>query len=149
MRTKAKKILFWALKSIAVIGFWLLIWALLAKKVGLELLLPSPKTTVTALLGLIKTSAFWKITLNSLLNVLLGIIISLVIGSLLAIITERSKTLQALLSPLLTVIKSTPIASFIILTLLWIERDIIPIFIIFAIAGGIFIYVKRNERKTQ
>ena len=28
------------------------------------------------------------------------------------------------------VIKSTPIASFIILTLLWIERDIIPIFII-------------------
>ena len=26
---------------------------------------------------------------------------------------------------------------------------IIPIFIIFAIAGGIFIYVKRNERKTQ
>lgn len=130
MKAKAKKILFVLIKTVLVIGFWIAVWALLAKKVGLELLLPSPKTTVITLFELIKTYTFWKITFNSLMNVLIGIIVSLIIGSALAIVTEKSKILNALLSPLLTVIKSTPIASFIILTLLWIERDTIPIFII-------------------
>jgi NitT/TauT family transport system permease protein len=61
---------------------------------------------------------------------LIGIAVSLIVGSFLAIITESSKLLDALFSPLLTVIKSTPIASFIILTLLWIEKNSIPVFII-------------------
>ena len=130
MKTKAKKILFLVTKTVLVLAFWLIVWALLAKKVGLELLLPSPKTTAITLFELAKTFSFWKITFNSLMNVLIGILVSLVIGSVLAVMTEKSKVLDALFSPVLTVIKSTPIASFIILTLLWIKKDSIPVFII-------------------
>ena len=114
MKAKAKKLLFGFIRTLLVIGFWIAVWALLAKKVGIEFLLPSPKTTVITLFELIKTYTFWKITFNSLLNVLIGIIISLIVGSVLAVMTEKSKILDALFSPLLTVVKSTPIASFII-----------------------------------
>jgi NitT/TauT family transport system permease protein len=63
------------------------------------------------------------------LRIVLGIVLSLIIGTLLAVITENSKILSALLSPMLSVVKATPVASFIILALLWIKRDTLPLFI--------------------
>ena len=60
---------------------------------------------------------------------LFGILISLVIGSLLAIATEASKIAKSLLSPILSVVKATPVASFIILALLWLDRNTLPLFV--------------------
>lgn len=130
MKTRIKKILLAVIKYICVILFWVGVWALLSKKVGFEFFLPSPKNTVITLFELSKTKDFWVIMGSSLLRVLEGIVVSLIIGTLFAILTEGSKILNALLSPLLTVIKSTPVASFIILALLWMERAMIPAFII-------------------
>ena len=45
------------------------------------------------------------------------------------VICAVSKTADALLSPLFSVIKATPVASFIILALVWINKELIPVFI--------------------
>ncbi|MEE0969503.1 MAG: ABC transporter permease subunit [Clostridia bacterium] len=116
---------------ISVAAFWILIWFLAARAVGKELLLPSPMSVIRSLASLIKKKEFYIITLTSLFRVMSGIAFAVIFGISLAVITHISKIISALASPLLTVIKATPVASFIILALVWIERGRLPVFISF------------------
>ncbi len=124
-----KKILFSSVKIICISLFWFLIWLLVSFSVDSELLFPSPLSVLKALGTLTLTKEFWITALYSLIRVLAGIIISLIVGTLLAVLTEKIKLIGTLLSPLLVVIKATPVASFIILALLWISRDTLPLYI--------------------
>ena len=66
---------------------------------------------------------------TSILRVLSGILCAAVLGVLLAILTENSVICKTLLSPLMVLVKSTPVASFIILALIWLGRGVLPAFI--------------------
>ncbi len=126
---KSKKTAERILGATGSLVFWLAVWFLISFRVNSELLFPSPSAVLKALGALAVTSEFWISSLYSLLRVTCGIVISLVTGTLLAVLTEKIKFLRALLSPILGVIKATPVASFIILALLWLERGILPLFI--------------------
>ena len=115
--------------ALAVLLFWTALWALLARLVGQELLLPSPLQVLRKLFSLAAGESFWLATLRSILRVLAGLLSATVLGVLLAALTERSSLARRLLSPVMTLVKSTPVASFIILALLWLGRDILPAFI--------------------
>lgn len=109
--------------------FWLAIWILVAKKINSPYILPNPKDVLSCLGNLITKADFWLISFTSLLRVAMGILLSFFIGIILAICTTHFKLVRLFLSPLLTAIKSTPVASFIILAFVWMQTDIIPIFI--------------------
>ena len=97
------------------LAFWLAVWAALALLVHRELLLPAPWTVVRRLCELAATGAFWRITAVSIGRVLLGVAGAVVLGVALAAACMISKTADALLRPLMTVVKSTPVASFVVL----------------------------------
>ena len=115
--------------GLAVLLFWAALWALLAYFVGQELLLPSPLQVLEKLGAMAGTEAFWLATGRSILRVLAGLLSATVLGVLLAVLTTRSALARRLLAPVMTVVKSTPVASFIILALLWLGRDVLPAFI--------------------
>lgn len=117
------------LRTLAVLCFWLLVWGLAAAAVGQELLLPSPLQTGRKLLELGSTTEFWLTVGKSVARVLTGILAAVLGGILLALLTHRSPLCMALLSPLMTLVKSTPVASFIILALVWLGRGAVPVFI--------------------
>ena len=114
---------------LGVLAFWLGIWILAAELVGSELLLPSPAQVLRRFLFLAGTSSFWLTVGTSILRVLTGILCASVLGVLLAILTESSALCKTLLSPVMVLVKSTPVASFIILALIWLGRGILPAFI--------------------
>lgn len=114
------------LVGILAVLFWFGVWAVLAALVHSPLLLPSPAAVFTRLFSLIRLPDFWKIIAGSLLHIMLGLACATVLGLLLAVLTCRFSPADVLLSPLLTVVKSTPVASFIILILIWIGRDRVP-----------------------
>ena len=116
-------------KALAVLAFWLLAWSAAAHLVGRELLLPGPVVVLRRLAELCVSAQFWRTTAVSLLRILLGAAAALAGGTVLAVLTSRYGLLRSLFSPLLTIIKSTPVASFIILALVWLGRDILPAFI--------------------
>jgi NitT/TauT family transport system permease protein len=124
-----KKLAFRFFKIIAVAVFWGMVWFLLSKKIGIELLFPSPASVFSRLWELIRERSFWLTTSVSLLRILWGILIAWILGILLAYLLHVSRILRALLSPMITAIKSTPVASFIILAALWLELNVIPVFI--------------------
>lgn len=113
--------------------FWLAVWWIASAAVSQELLLPSPYATVSRLFTLAAKAEFWQITAASLLRVFCGTAAALVTGVLAAAICCKFSVIDKLLSPVITVIKSTPVASFIILALVWLGRGILPSFISFLI----------------
>ena len=115
-----------ALKGILILAFWLGMWQIASLAVGQELLLPSPLTTVLRLWELMCTAQFYSIILRSLIRILLGTAIAVALGVVIAVITSKIRLLHDVISPVMTVIKAVPVASFIVLLLLWLERDIIP-----------------------
>ena len=114
-----------------VAAFWLLLWILLARVIDKALLLPYPWMVAKTLGKLCITLAFWENVLLTLLRILAGIVSALVCGTLLAILTSRSTTAYRLLYPLITVIRATPVASFIILVWIWLGSGKLPVFICF------------------
>ena len=118
-----------ALSRPAVWLFWIAVWLLLSLLTGSELLLPGPIQVLRKLGAMMTTGAFWSSVALSLLRILGGILAALILGVLLAVLTERSSLAKALFSPLMLLVRSTPVASFIILALIWLGRDILPLFI--------------------
>lgn len=120
-----------AAKNVLVGLFWVGVWALAAGMVGLPLLLPGPGDTMAALFRLAGTAAFWQSTGLTLLRVAVGYGGAVLLGVLLAVLCAFVPAAEALLSPLRSVIKATPVSSFIILVLLWIQKGHVPAFISF------------------
>ena len=99
--------------------FWLVLWQALSLIVDNNILLAGPYESIKALLVLGGTADFWLSVLYSLLKITLGFLIGLTLGSILAAISYRFKFIREFLSPPVSVIKSIPVASFVILVIIW------------------------------
>ena len=118
-------------KGLAAVVFWLCIWWMVSAAVAQELLVPAPFAVWQAFKNLVVRGDFWASTGLSLLRIMAGWLIGVMAGSLLAIFTTRFSLADALFSPLLRIIRAAPVASFIILALVWVRTDILPLFIAF------------------
>ena len=124
-------------KSILILAFWLGVWEALALLVGKELLLPDPLSVLSRLAALAASGGFWRTAAVSLGRILLGGVCGIILGTLLAAVTCRFSPVRALLSPLLTIARSTPVASFILLVLIWVGRDILPCVIVIVMVAPV------------
>ena len=118
-----------AARGALVAAFWLGVWALAAGRVGLPLLLPSPALVAKTLGTMLGTSDFYRTVGRSLLNVSAGIVTAVFAGVLLAWVCHHVRFLRELIFPLMTVVKATPVASFIVLALIWVGAVRVPAFI--------------------
>lgn len=117
--------------KLLVLCFWMLVWEILSRSINQELFLPSPKNVLLAAFELSKTTGFWISIANSFIRIIIGFIIGLTIGAALASISYISRVVLELISPLMKVIKATPVASFIILALVWISPVNLSVLITF------------------
>lgn len=106
---------------LGAVAIWLLLWQLASMAVGLPLLLPSPLAVLLRLGQLCTGADFWLTVASSLLRILLGFLLGVLFGTALAGLCWRFRLVDALARPLLGVLKSTPVASFIILALVWVK----------------------------
>ena len=118
-----------AIKNLLAILFWVAVWYLLALLVHNPLLLPTPLQVLGRLGELVVTGEFWRTTQFSLGRILLGIVIALALSVILAVITCKVRFLDGLISPLMTAIQASPIASFSFLVLIWVDRSFVPVLI--------------------
>ena len=112
--TKVKKVIFTILSIIA----WLLIWELGASVVNNVAFFAGVSATLKALGSLFVTEQFWITVIFSILRIALGFLLGVFLGILLAFICTKSEILHNFFSLGISVIKSTPVAS--IIMILWI-----------------------------
>ena len=117
------------MNGLAAVLFWGLVWQAAAMAMENPLLLPTPLQVLRRLWELMGSAAFWQITLVSIGRVLLGVLLGIVLGVLLAVLTAASRPAELLIAPAMTAVQATPVASFAILVLIWLDRDFVPVFI--------------------
>lgn len=106
-------------RKFIIIAIWLLIWQVVAGLVNHPLILASPVMALRALVELCTQSDFWVSILNSGLRIVLGFFVGTALGIILGALSCRHKLIKDFLAPAITVLKSVPLASFIVLLIIW------------------------------
>ena len=81
------------------------------------MLLPGPWTVLCTLADLVVETEFWQTAGLTLLRIFLGLLAGGILGTVIAVLTCTSVWCDRILSPLVKVIRATPVASFILLIL--------------------------------
>lgn len=121
-------------KKIPAIAFWVILWqvlALLFRKIypNGHILLATPVECITRLAELVVTASFWRTAANSTLHIFGGFLIGCVLAVFFSACSARFSLIENLLAPVISVIKSVPVVSFIILALIWIDGRRLSLFI--------------------
>ena len=111
--------------------FWILVWHLIARKVNLSFVLPTPSEVFLRLWELLQTFSFYRTITLSFLRVAAGFGAGLIGGFFLAMLSHKIPVLRTLFEPLIAAVRAAPVASFILVVILWLERGIVPAFISF------------------
>lgn len=111
--------------------FWLGIWQIAAMVVGQDILLPSPLAVAMRLCSIWQVPGFLSAILFTFQRIVSGFLLALALGILLGILAGCSPLFQLLLAPFAVTIKSVPVASFIVICLIWFSAQHLSIFISF------------------
>ncbi len=122
---KQEKLKLWA------ILFSLLIWQVVAMIVNQRILIVSPIEVFIKLIELAKTPQFFISIFNSFLRIVSGFVLGVVIAVFLAVVSAKFSFIKDLLAPIMLTIKSIPVASFVILSLIWFSSEYLAILISF------------------
>lgn len=101
--------------------FWIFIWQIASIIIGEDLLLVSPYTVLKTLMLLMRDSTFWSSVLSSFVRIVGGFVLALAAGISLACISARVRIIEILLSPFMLTVRTVPVASFIVLALMWLR----------------------------
>lgn len=115
----------WILVALSLL-FWIGVWWVCALRVDKPWVLPTPIQVGRALDTLLKDADFRTACIVTLGNMFKGWLWGVVAGGVLAVLTYRFALLEILFSPLLTVVRATPVASFIMLLWVFLMKESVP-----------------------
>lgn len=118
-------------KKICAIIFWIFIWLIISFILDNKLLLPSPIDVATSLVKLLEYRDFYLTVANTFVRIISGFLLGSILGIILSILSYRFSFFNDLIEPLISIIKSIPVASIIILALVWISSKNLSVFISF------------------
>lgn len=111
--------------------FWLAVWQCISAQLNNDILLVSPAKVIIRLGQLMMTALFWKSVLFTLSHIAAGFLAAVGTGCILAVAASRFQGIRALFAPIMLAIKSVPVASFIILALIWFSSKNLSVLISF------------------
>lgn len=107
------------LKKGLIILFWILVWCGLAMAVDNKILVAAPLETAREFLALLGGPGFGRTVGNSLLRIGAGFGAGVIAAGILAGLARRFPLWEELLSPAVSLVKSVPVVSFVVLLLIW------------------------------
>ncbi|HAE92414.1 MAG TPA: hypothetical protein DCG60_07200, partial [Tissierella sp.] len=107
----------------------IIIWILLSKFIDNEIIFPTIKSTFVNFIQIIKNPNFITIISYSILRSLIGFIISLFLAIIIGIFSSVSKTIYYLMIPIINFLSSVPTMAIIILAIIWLNNELVPIFV--------------------
>ena len=124
-KKKKRTIRFWA------VAVWLFVWQAVSVWIGQEILLVSPVVVLERLTGLVMETEFWRSIGFSLVRILGGFFLAAAAGILAAGLSAKFERIREFFAPAVMVVKAVPVASFIILVLIWVPSRNLSVVISF------------------
>ncbi|MCH4229941.1 MAG: ATP-binding cassette domain-containing protein [Atopobiaceae bacterium] len=106
-------------RKVGVVAFWLVVWEAASLVVGSPLILAGPLDTAVALGGILTGGRLLGVVGFSFVRIVGGFLVAFVGGLLLGALSARHDLLRELLSPLMSMLKSTPVVCLVVLLLIW------------------------------
>lgn len=113
------------------LALWFAIWWIASLKIGVSFILPSPIVAFREFFRLIPKKEFILAVTGSLFRVISGFLIGITLGAAVAIVAYFFLPLKFFFAPFVKVVRATPVASFILICVLWMPTNAVPIFIAF------------------
>ena len=123
----------WAVRLVCVL-FWLVVWQVGAWAIDARIILVGPLEVLARLVELAATAEFWTSVGVSLGRIGVGFLTAVVAGTALAALASRAPVIRELLAPLMGAMKAVPVASFVILVLLWVSSSYLSVVIALVMA---------------
>ncbi len=120
--------------KIWTIVFWAALWQLGSMALDREILLASPLSVGWCLLSLVQTLSFWQKIAFSLVRIAGGFFLAVFSGLVLSAAAWRFERIRELLALPTSILKATPVASFIVLVLIWMPSRNLSVLISFIMA---------------
>jgi len=115
-------------KSIIII-FWLAVWQAVAALVDNDIVLVGPIKVIGAFIGNIFYADFVKTVLYSFGRITAGFVSAFILGLLLGSLSYKYKLWEEVISPLVLTLKAVPVASFVVLLLIWFGSSLLSFFV--------------------
>ena len=116
-------------RKLLIIAFWLLLWQALAFLIHNSILMVGPVETLRSLGAMLQTTMFWQSLAFSFVRIIAGFLIGSALGILLAWESYRRPFLEELLAPFILALKAVPVASFVIILLIWAGNRMLSLYI--------------------
>lgn len=114
------------------------------------LLLASPVSAALRLLELLPAAAFWRAAGSSSLRIFGGFLLACALAAVLAALAAGNRRFRELLAPPVAVIKAVPVASFVILALVWLDSRSLSLFIsALVVFPPVYLNVLEGVRQTD
>lgn len=143
------KRLFGKVVSVAVA---LLLWQAAAMLLNMEFLIASPFSVAKRLIELVAGGDFLGVLWQSFYRIVLGFLLGTLLGFVLGVLAGRFRAVEILLWPYMITVKSVPVASFIVIALIWLSSSVLSVFISFLIVlpiiyNNVLEGIRANDRK--
>jgi NitT/TauT family transport system permease protein len=143
------------MKKNTIIGILLIIlfWYLIYIITNNPLLIPSPQNVFGEIIYLFNDDSFYIDLINTFLKIVVGFIISVVIGIPIGLITGLNKNIFEIFRPILMLIQSSPVVSYIAIAMLWFGIGFYtPVFVSFMVIFPVIVLnisegVKSTDKK--
>ena len=119
---RVKNILF----TLLSLCFWIGLWWIAALFVGKEWILPTPDRVCVSLWEACADGQLFLRAGRSLLGIAAGYLCGVSVGVMLSALSAKCRFVHILFSPLLTVVRATPVASFILILWVFFARETVP-----------------------
>ena len=117
--------------AVVTFSVWIIIWQIAYANIGISFIFPSPYQVVVELLRLLPQKKFIISVTGSMLRVILGYLIGIAASVAASFASHFFLPLKIFFSPFVKIVRATPVASFILICVLWMPSDAVPVFIAF------------------
>lgn len=121
------------LRRAGILLFWLVIWQAAAAAIGNNIIFVGPAQVLASLTEQAGTWGFYQTLLFSLSRICLGFLSAFFTAILLGSLAYRFHFLREVLSPVMLFAEAVPVASFVILALIWMGSKNLSVFIAYVV----------------
>lgn len=113
------------ISKIIIIIFWIIV----SRIVDNEVIFPTIKSTIISLIDIIRGPYFFNVIRYSLIRTLVGFTISLILAILIGVLASVFKVILHIMLPIVNFLSSVPTMAIIILALIWLDNEVVPLFV--------------------
>lgn len=133
MQGKQKRTKKETVRMALIVLFWLVLWEIADRVIDNRIILVGPTHILMALAEQVGQSDFWVTCGASFLRIAVGFVLSFIGGFVLALVCYRYKLIRDFLEPIMIMLKTVPMISFVIMLLIWVGNQALTIYLSFLI----------------